>query len=90
MGGKAILMLHKFTNKPAKTVSVFCLCIFQCQNLKELGVKCLFICDNGNGNMDVLGHPRAVQFVENFWLAPKFYLFVNGEGQFTSVHFKVI
>ncbi|XP_020632726.1 probable serine/threonine-protein kinase dyrk2 [Orbicella faveolata] len=52
----------------------------ECQNLKDLGVKCLFICDTGNGSMDVLGHPRAIQFVENFRLAPKFYSFVNGEG----------
>lgn len=83
-------MFRKFTNKLVKISSVPCLFIFQCQNLKDLGVKCLFICDTGNGSMDVLGHPRAIQFVENFRLAPKFYSFVNGEGQFSSVHFNVI
>ncbi|CAH3182080.1 unnamed protein product [Porites evermanni] len=54
----------------------------ECDNLKVLGVKCLFMCDMGKGDVDVFGHPRAIQFVESNRLAPKFYSFVNGDGKF--------
>ncbi|KAK2546915.1 hypothetical protein P5673_033344 [Acropora cervicornis] len=53
----------------------------ECDNLKDLGVKCLFISDNdGTGTMEVYGHPSAVRFAESSQLAAKFFAFVNGEG----------
>ncbi|XP_044182131.1 uncharacterized protein LOC122962947 [Acropora millepora] len=54
----------------------------ECDNLKDLGVKCLFISDNdGTGTMEVYGHPSAVRFAESSQLAAKFFAFVNGEGR---------
>lgn len=50
-------------------------------NLKELGVKCLFIADNdGSGTMEVYGNPSAVRFAETSQLAERFFVFVNEEG----------
>ena len=53
----------------------------QCDNLKDLGVKCLFISDNdGTGTREVYGHPSAVWFAESSQLAAKLFAFLNGEG----------
>ena len=64
--------------------SYFCafFLVLKCENLKDLGVKCLFICDTGSGKMDVLGHQRAIKFVDTQGLAPQFYSYVNGDGTF--------
>ncbi|XP_068670303.1 uncharacterized protein [Montipora foliosa] len=54
----------------------------ECDNLKDLGVRCLFISDNhGTGTMEVCGHPIAMRFAETSQLAGKFFAFVNGEGR---------
>lgn len=49
-------------------------------------MKCLFITDNdGNENMEVYGHPRALEFVQEGQLAAKFFAYVNSKGIFNIV-----
>lgn len=63
---------------------------FQCERLRELGVKCAVILDDdGKGSMDVFGHPRAVTFFEESNIAGKFYSYVNAEGTVFTIFLSI-